>query len=193
MNWITFIVFAYIALVLEVSCRGAFAIYSLGGVTPSFIMPMFVAIALAAPRFHVMWAAIILGLAIDLSSPFAQSNGTELFVPGPHALGLAITGWLITQVRSSVFRDRVITIASMTFCAVLLSGILVLLLYRLRAAFPDAGSYFMTGSMTGDVVRTVGNAVYSALIAVPLGWLMLRTQPMWGFVQHMPRIGSAVR
>ena len=56
MNWVTFIVFAYIGLVLEVSCRGAFAIHALGGVSPGFVAPIFVAIALAAPRLYIMWA-----------------------------------------------------------------------------------------------------------------------------------------
>ncbi len=52
---------------------------------------------------------------------------------------------------------------------------------RSRGWYPG-GSLYWTDYATGvEVLRAVLVAIYSGLFAVPIGWLLIRSMPAWGF------------
>jgi hypothetical protein len=102
---------------------------------------------------------------------------------GPYALGLLAGGWLVLRARTMVFRTRALTIGVMTLASLLLAQavIMTLLVLRSRAWYPGGPIYWPDSGMGIELVRRILIAVYSGLAAVPGGWLLVRTLPLWGF------------
>ncbi|MFG0315366.1 MAG: hypothetical protein ACF8LL_14420, partial [Phycisphaerales bacterium] len=85
MNWIVFILIAWLCFGLELALLPVFDAGS-GGVHPSMVVPLLVFIAMNAPRKPTLWCAILLGVVMDLLSPIAAVDGGTITIIGPHAL-----------------------------------------------------------------------------------------------------------
>jgi len=186
----TFIVFAFMTIVLETSVRRMFEFESFGNISPSFIACLVVFISLFAGRRAALWGAWALGLLVDLTSGFVQTGLNELvYVPGPYALGYPFATLVILQIRPLVFRRRLITIAVFTAVAVLAASLVALSFYVLRNFYPEADAvrYPVEDGAMRELSRRLGVAIYSALLALPVGWLLRATTPLWGFTATQPR------
>ena len=90
-----------------------------------------------------------------------------------------------------VFRRRALTIGVMTLSSLLLAQtiIVILLVLRSRSWYPGGPIHWPDTAVGIELLRRILIAVYSGLAAVPCGWLLVRTLPLWGFqtsVHRMP-------
>jgi cell shape-determining protein MreD len=195
MRWAVFAALAFIALAAELSLRPVLMFHTIGGISPSFLACLAVFIAMFAPRLTALWSCWLLGLLLDLSTPFAASAGSVAGVPGapgggaatyyligPYALGYTFAAYMVLQMRPMVFRQRALSIGVMTGLSLLAVALISVAIFVVRSWYAaDAGIYSTGVSAGSELLRRLGIALYSALVAVPLGWLLLATLPYWGF------------
>lgn len=176
MRWPIFIVFALLALVLDRSLVGAL---EFNGVQPLAVATVAVFVALMAPKMTALWGCWLLGLLVDLASPMAGDGAVHLI--GPHALGFTFGGYLVILIRSMVFRKRALTIGVMTVACMLGVALVVVVILTIRSWFGATAGAWPLDSATRALGYRFFVALYSGLIAMPLGWLLVRTMPLWGF------------
>jgi cell shape-determining protein MreD len=183
MRWPIFVVFAFVALALEISLRNSLRLDNLyHGVSPSFVACLLTFILMFAPRLTSLWACWIIGVVMDL---LPGQGETAVRVIGPCALGLVFGGLMIIPLRSMVFRRRLLTMAFMTFVFALASSIVSVFLLTLRHWYPSSSTADYSGLR--DLTFRFFEALYSGVLAIPVGWLLLLTLPLWGFQTNAPR------
>jgi cell shape-determining protein MreD len=188
MRWAVFLGFAFLVLVLDGSLVGALTLWSFA---PHLPLVLVVFIGLFAARFAALVGAVLLGLVMDLTLPLEQGIAQPVvYVIGPHALGFAFAAYVVLQVRTLVFRQRVVTVAVLSFAAVMAAGTVVIAIYLVRSWYGEGTLYFASGSAARELARHAAIGLYTAIIALPLGWLLLASTPLWGFHSGLPRRSS---
>ena len=183
MRFSIFLIFAVVALALE---RGLRVLLSLpwgpmGDAAPSFLLVLGVFIALSAPPYHVYWAMLLLGLMVDLSTTIAPTSGPDVVIAGPHALGFLLGGWVVVQLRNMMFREALTTMVVMTLAAGLFVTLAVMAILTLRGLpfLPtDAVPQWRTAD---ELLQRLLNLSYTGVLALPLGWSLQRSRPLWRF------------
>jgi hypothetical protein len=69
----------------------------------------------------------------------------------------------------------------MTVLCVVASSIVVVFLYTVHSAYPGEDLYWSDMRPRAELIRRLGIAIYSGLIALPLGRLLVWTYPVWAF------------
>ena len=184
MRWPVFAVFAFTALALEVSLRNTLRLDSLWGISPSFVACVAVLVAVFANRLSALWACWMLGVLMDLVQP--GHDGVRVI--GPAAIGFVFAGYMVTLLRTMVFRRKAITMGAMTFVFLLASGIVSVCVVTIRSWYPDegGGSWSPMRALASHALE----ALYGGVVAIPVGWLLLLTLPIWGFPATTPRRGG---
>jgi rod shape-determining protein MreD len=176
MNWLVFAIFSAVALVLEVGLR---PLWHLGAAGPCLLLILAVYIALAAPPVVVYWAMLVLGLLMDLSDP-----GSSPALMGPAALGFLVGGYLALQLRGVLYRDSTLALAVSVFIV----GVFVYLVIAALLAVRELP--FLGGMPNWDpwdyLLNHFLDLIYSSAVALPMGWLLQRTRPLWRF--HGPSV-----
>jgi rod shape-determining protein MreD len=184
-KWPTFLIILYLALALEGSFAQALNMQSMGDITPSLVITLVVFVAMFAPRLTTLWSCWLMGMLMDLSLQYPG----EIIVVGPHALGYLLAGLLILQIRSMVFRKRVLTFVLLTFAAMLMVSIVVVAVLTVQSLYlgENAGqvAYFTRSGALRELLWRFGSSVYSAVLAAPLGWALVQTIPFWGFSTNL--------
>jgi rod shape-determining protein MreD len=182
-RWAVFVVFAVIGLVFDTGFSEALRIRTLADIRPSLCGAIAVFVALSAPRTAALWACFVLGLLLDLSFPVTVSGNRTLHLIGPYALGYTAGGWLVLHARTMVFRRRPLTIGVMTVVCLAAVHLVAVILYvlRSRAWYPGDVVFWTDTTAMAELGRRLLGAVYSGLVAVPLGWLLVRSMPLWAF------------
>ncbi|HRP62928.1 MAG TPA: hypothetical protein PK400_06530 [Phycisphaerales bacterium] len=182
MRWTIFIIFAFIMLALDGGFMGVFTLPAVAGIGPNIVICLLVYICMFATRLAAMFAALTLGVMMDLMHPLSQGDvAPSVYVIGPHALGYVFAGLLLLQLRTMVFRQRAITIGALSFAATFAAGLVIIMVFVIRSWYGEPTEYFMHGSPARELMRQLGIGVYTALLGVPLGWVLLLTTPLWGF------------
>lgn len=181
MRWPVFLLFGFVALALEVSLSNALRLDSLGGIGPSFVACVAVLVAMFANRLSALWACWALGVVMDLLARDAGGNA----IIGPYALGYVFAAYIVTLLRTMVFRRKALTMGAMTFIFLLAAGVVAVFLDTIRGWYPDAPPTDV-GAMKALVTKSL-EALYGGLAAIPLGWLLLMSLPLWGFPSTPPR------
>jgi rod shape-determining protein MreD len=182
MRWMLFLVFATVAIAIDTSSLVALlSLPTLGDLIPTVAGVVIVFVGLYAPRSVALWSAWVMGVLVDLVPP--AGDGVLL---GPHALGYVLATVVVLQVRTMVFRRRVLTICVLTFVGLAVSVPVEVLVNTVRMWHADPLPTWEVYRPWVELLRGVGNALYTALIAIPVGWLLVRTLPLWGF-QHAER------
>jgi len=182
MNWIVFAFISYFFLGMDAGLCGFFEVHvGTHEVSPSFVLILITFIAFMAPTLPALWAGLILGLLLDLTG-----NYSGAVVIGPYALGSVLGVALILQIRSIIYRRHPLTLTLLTFSGGMLMQLLAIFLISVRSLF---GSWFevyeafewstMTALSDGFLM-----VLYSALLALPIGWGLHRTSPIFGFASH---------
>jgi hypothetical protein len=182
MRWPVFLIAAYVAIALDEGLGLALSIPDATGVRPRFALILAVFVALAAPGLTAAWAALLLGVLVDLTTPVLTGAGRSAVLVGPWALGFFVGAYVGLQLRGLVFRDSPLTLAVM----VLVVGAFVHLVAT--AVLWARGFSWLLGeplgadwSASGQLVHGFFELIYTALAAVPVGWLLFRTEPLWAF------------
>ncbi|MEX2671184.1 MAG: hypothetical protein WD294_03625 [Phycisphaeraceae bacterium] len=177
MNWLIFIIAAYVLLALESGLR---MLLQVGGVAPSFVLVLALYVGLMAPSAVVPWAFLILGLLVDLQ-PGPVRDGTLI---GPMALGYLAGSYVVLQLRTLVFRESVLALAVL----VLVVGIFIQLVYVALLTMRGMGMLtaepIMGWSAPDQLAQRFMMLLYSAVVAVPLGFVLFRTASAWGFANR---------
>ncbi len=125
----------------------------------------------------------MIGLLLDLSIEYITGGNRVVYLVGPYALGLLAGCWLVLRGRTMVFRRRALTMGVMTLITLLAAQaiIVMLLLLRSRSWYPGGAIHWPDTALGIELLRRILIAVYSGIAAVPCGWLLVRTLPLWGF------------
>jgi cell shape-determining protein MreD len=181
-RWPVFIIAMFLVLVFDAALAPALAIDSQGmNIRPGASAALAVFVALSAPRLTAMWACLILGLMLDFANLISLGGTNEVCIPGPYALGYVFSGYFICQLRSSVFRRRALTIGVLSVGFAFAAAVVVVSCSVIRGWLPGPTLYWTAGTARGELLRQFFCALYSGLLAWPLGWLLIRTSALWGF------------
>lgn len=187
MRWAVFIIMSSFFLGFDEGLSSLFAIHTLGGVAPRIVVVLALFISLFASKHAALWGCWLIGFASDMG-PQGESIEAGLFIPGPACIGLTIFCLLVMQIRGSVFRQRPITMVAMTFVGSLLLGFIGMAIVFLRWMAP-----WIESAAPPDLLvrmgQELGIALYSALLAGPIGACMFKLITIWGF----PQSGTASR
>jgi rod shape-determining protein MreD len=182
-RWIVFAVAALIGVVFDTGLSEILRIEKLGHVRPSLCAVVAVFVALSAPRTAALWACLILGLLLDLAHPLTVPVNRVVYLVGPHALGYLVGGWLVVSGRAMVFRRRPLTIGVMTVLCLLAAQLVAVGFYVLRSRpwYPGEPIFWTETSAWAELGVRMLAVVYSGLLAIPVGWLLVQTIGLWGF------------
>lgn len=184
MRWPVFAIAAFVVLLAQISARSVLTINSAGGLSPDLIACLLVFIALFAHRQAALWTCWMMGLLIDLTPP---QSGLGYPIMGQYTLGYLFGGYVVLQLRTMVFRRRTLTVAFLTFLFLLAAGVAGVFLLALRSHFYAAEAAALPTGALSEFWRRMLLALYSGVIALPMGWLLLRTAELWGFQGGGPR------
>ncbi|MCZ6836492.1 MAG: hypothetical protein O7G85_12015, partial [Planctomycetota bacterium] len=152
------------------------------GISPSFMACLAVYVAMFAPRLTALWSCWLMGFLLDLSTPFTPGDGGSFYLVGPYTLGYVFSAYMIIQLRPMVFRQRALTVGFFTLLSLLVVALISVAIFVVRSWYDtDPMVYPTSAGAGGELFRRFGIALYSALIAIPLGWILLATLPYWGF------------
>jgi cell shape-determining protein MreD len=181
MSAIVVVIAAILTLAFDSSFAGIFTLRSTGSITPQAMPCLIVFIALFAPETTALFVALALGILVDLSPGHGQLGGGAHLI-GPNALGFVITTLLILKVRNVVFRRRILTIAFFASGAVIVTAAVQAFVLITRGFMPWNPA--VAGGGLGELAILLGTAIFTGLLAVPLGWCLLSTIGVWKF--HSP-------
>ncbi|MEM6749611.1 MAG: rod shape-determining protein MreD [Planctomycetota bacterium] len=167
---------ALVLAALSEALGGPAGFWTVAGAEPEPLLIFAVALGLLAPERQALWSAIALGALSDLSgAPVAETSP----IVGPRALGYALAAWAILRARPLLVRDSWRTLALATPAAVILVTVVSVALLGLRQAPFFAGEP-VVGGAGGYLLERMGDGLYTALLGVPLGWLLLRMRGVLG-------------
>ena len=176
MNWLIFALTTYLLLGLQVGLRPLLQIDVAGGVFPMLLLILMVFLGLSAAPLTVAWAALILGCLVDL-----MPTTSDLAILGPAALGYLVGSYAVVQLRSLLFRESILTLAIMVFAVGIFVNLTEVASYSFRGLSILANDPIPGWSAFHELVRRFLSLLYTAVAALPIGWVLFRMGPLWGF------------
>jgi len=177
MNWLVFAITSYIFLLLQVGLTPLLGIPDARGVSPDFLLILAVYIGLLAPTKTVAWGMLTLGILANLL-PGPEPTGPIL---GPEALGYLAGAFAILQLRTLVFRESVLSLVIMVFVVGIFIQLVTVALYTGRGLPFLLGSPIPHWSASDQLVHRFLELLYSVVIAIPLGIVLIRLKPAFNF------------
>lgn len=178
MNWLAFALLAYLCLGLELGLREALR-YGQTQVAPSLVIPLMVYVSLAARPRVAAWAAMALGLLLDLTwvAPLRGGGGVAHTI-GPYTVGLLLAAQLTIAVRGFVIRRVFITTAVLSAVAAMVAHVYIVAAVFLRQLFWDDPIAF---DATDQIRARLLSAMWTGLSGAVLGLAFNRVEPLLGF------------
>jgi hypothetical protein len=136
---------------------------------PSFVVPLATMIALCAPTMPALWSCLLLGLALDLTAPQSGAGG-NVFVLGPHAIGLLIAGQFVVAVRGLVIRRNPLTVVVLSISAAAIMEIVATAFLTARSMY-DPIVWHASEQLGGRLISaflTGGTAFVMAFVILPI-------------------------
>ena len=156
MRWLTFFILAYVATVLQSTLLGLMTGATVGGATVNLLFILALYYALSARKSDAPWACMALGLMADLASSYPF---------GVYAAAFAVAGWGVTRIRSHLVGEHPISVLFMSFILTFLLEVIVG-----AVAFKSTTPW---GYLLSTALLT---AVFTAIAAVPVHWLLRRNR-----------------
>jgi len=177
-NWLVFLLAAYLSLVLEAGLDG---LLQVGATVPSLTLVLAVHVAWSAPRSGVPWAMLVLGFGQDMAHPLRVWSGEDLPLLGPWCLGYLAAGYVCLQLRPQLRRSSPLAFAMMTLAAGVFMHLVVVALITARGLPVPTGDPPEGWIVADELVARFLALVYTILLAAPLGVVWERTTPLWRF------------
>jgi len=184
MNWFVFAIVAWIAFGLELAFLPILDAGS-GGVHPSMIIPLMSFVVLYAPHKQALWAAIVLGIMMDLLSPLPMASGGSAILVGPHALGYLLSAHFILAIRGALIRRNPLTLVIISIAASLIAQIVLIALLSLRNT-GIAGVSPLVWDGSEELFARSFSSVYTGLSALILSVGFFALAPAFGFHSSVP-------
>ncbi|QDU72319.1 hypothetical protein [Mucisphaera calidilacus] len=180
MNWAVFGVLGY--LLLALSYAGG-PLLSVWGVRPEPLMILVVYVALMAQWRAAMSAALVGGLCLDLLTLYPGG----IVLVGPHTLGMLMGAFVVHQLRNVVFRHSLLTVVILTGVGGLFAEIFTTALLVLRTLPWPVGETIPGWSPADALFGGFLSVLYTALLALPVGALLLAGERWFGFAERVQR------
>lgn len=178
MRWVIFSIFAFVALVVQ---SGLGLLLHWPGGDPSLLWVLAAFVAMWAPPTTALWAALALGLLLDLQ-PVAVGTGADaVAIMGPNAIGFVAGAYAVTVVRGVFYRESSTAFAVMVGLAGIVMQLVTVALFTLRGLPLLAGDPLPGWQLADEFYSRFFCLLYSAAIALPLGWILMRFAAIWGF------------
>lgn len=168
MNWILLAILAWLALGLETGLRKVLALGP-GNISPSFVIPLVVVVALNAPPRAAAWAALLAGLVLDLLWRIPLQGGGTATIAGPYAIGCLLAAQLVLSMRGMVIPKNPLTVGVLSLLAAAITQIVVVGFMTARASYGDPIEWAATSEL---LTRLLG-ALYTGVVGLALGVVML--------------------
>lgn len=170
MRWLPFFILAYVVLGVQM---GAGELLAFRGAAPNLVLILVVFIAGNAPRDTALLASLMLGLFQDMIQ--SQPLGLYAFCYG-------VAGLLVAGSRQVAYSDHPLT----HFVLTLGTGLLIAtLLWIHNLIRPPGEPREIGGVMVAPVAVSAGvfflTAVYTAVLAIPVLWILSKLKPLLGF------------
>ncbi|HMN95912.1 MAG TPA: hypothetical protein PKC43_09980 [Phycisphaerales bacterium] len=178
MRWSVFLVAALLVTALDGSLMGLF---SVGGTAPSLAPLLVVFVAMHAPRPTAMWAGMLVGLLADLSTPLVDGTLRPIHLIGPAALGYLFAVNLVLPLRSMVLRRNPLTLVVLVALASFGCGLVITAIWTARSLLGESIDPFGGRSAAGELALVSLRGALSGAAALPMGWLLMKSAPIWGF------------
>ncbi|MCH2141226.1 MAG: hypothetical protein MK100_09395 [Phycisphaerales bacterium] len=189
MRWWIFILASIIVVGLDSGLGGVFTIRGLGHATPSIAACLLAFVSLQARPRTALWAAWLIGMMLDLS-PGSTGAAGGIPVIGPRTLGAIAATQVVILLRPVVFRRRVITIAVMAGLVSACIGLGSAAVETLRWWMP--WTHALAPPPPGTRIGTIaGSAIYTLLLALPVGAILRMTTIWWRFEAPSGRLDYA--
>lgn len=173
MNVMVALVIGYLLLGLELGIREGLRLWPTN-ISPSFVLPFIVLVALFAPTTPALWTGLLLGLAVDLST----QRGPELTVViGPHALGYMVAAYFVNVARALVFRRNRVTLVVLSIFAACVANIVALALLALRKIIYADPIALSTGD---ELLQRFASSVFTGLTAILIAFAIFPLLPALG-------------
>jgi len=183
MRWITFILFAYGFLAVQI---GFGDLLEINEIRPDWLFILAVFIAAMAPTSEALWSAVILGLLADLTASYPTTSHADLTIVGAHALGYALGASLTLQLRTMLFRQHPVSLTLMVFLSALAANLMTVFLVSLRWLFGDWFALWTAfqWSPTEELVDRFLMVLYTSALTLPVTWALIRLSPLFSFEIH---------
>ena len=181
MNWFVFAFVTWILFGLELALIPILDAGN-GSVHPSMIIPLMTFVALYAPRKQALWAAIALGLIMDLLAPMAQTDGGSVYILGPYALGYLFACHFILVIRGSLIRRNPMTMVIISIAASFIAQIVVIAIFTAR----NIGTNPLLWDAGDELVQRSFSSLYTGLSALALSIIFFALAPTFGFHSSVP-------
>jgi hypothetical protein len=159
---------AWVLAGLEAGLRDALVIGQTG-IAPSFVFVLMAFIAMTGPRPVVLWAAVALGLLLDLifEVPLRQA-GSNLTMLGPHAIAYALGAQLIMALRGLMIRRNPMTLGFLSLVGALVTNLTLWGIYTFRAMVGTP----LVWEAKHQIVAALGSSVYTGLLGIVLAFVL---------------------
>jgi len=195
MRWIPFVIFAFLFLALQI---GLGDLLEVGGVRPELLFIFMIYVAAMGPVPEALWGALVLGLLSDLTAPLpapaeagAGPVGGFVTVIGPHALGYSLGAAFTFQLRTMLYRQHPVSLMLMVLLSAIIAHLLTVFLISTRGLLGEWFGWWAAfqWSPTEELVDRFLMILYTTLLALPIGWVLIRLAPLFAFEIH-PRFLS---
>ncbi len=188
MNPLLVIVLGWLGLGLETGLKSTFAVHT-GSVVgaPSFAIPIVTLIALCAPPMATLWAALAIGLLLDLTSPMSTTTSGTIFLIGPSAIGMVLAAQFVLLVRGMVIRRNPLTLVVLSMAAGVISAICTVAIITVREVILRDP---VVWAPTHELLDRLLSAILTGGSALVLGLLLLPPTPLLVLPMSQQRIRS---
>ncbi|MEM9082183.1 MAG: hypothetical protein AAGB34_01210, partial [Planctomycetota bacterium] len=146
-------------------------------ITPSLMMVYLVFVCMFVRASAAPLAAIAVGLLMDLLREMTrESTGGGVVAVGPSVLGCLLAASFALNMRGIVYQKNVPTLVVLSGVGAALGFMTTAFVLVLRSKYDDL-------VLAGDhqFVLALGSALYTAVAAIPLGFLLLAIRRLFGF------------
>lgn len=186
MNWLVFAIVGWVMFGLELGMADALQL-GVSGIAPSFVMILLVVVAASTPRNTAIWAAIAIGLFLDLTHKAPSPAGARpIIVIGPYVLACLMAAYTVLTMRAMVFRRNVLAMAFLSMFGAAMAGVVVTAVYAVRHFYD--GQHIEIHALP-ELGRRLASAVYTGAIAIVVAPALQWLAPLFGF----PQAGSRER
>ncbi len=170
MRWAVYLAVLILAIVLDTSFTGLFAI---GEVRPAVTPCVVVFVCLHAQRQTSLWAAFVAGLLVDLTNPSLFAGEQPYHLIGPAALGYVLGAQLVLPLRSMVVRRNPLAAGVLVLLFCLASMLVTTAIFSARGWYagtnppwmPDRSALAYLGR---ESLRAVASGALAVVAILPL-------------------------
>lgn len=177
MNWLAFALLAWCALGMQLGLAPLLSPGS-GAIVGSFVLPVLVYVGLHAPARTAVWAALLLGVLLDLIGPMPRADGGDAYVLGPYAVGCFAAVQFTLAARGVVIKRNPIAFTVICILAAAVAHIVAVAFFTARSLYPGDPIAWSAGT---ELLNRLFSAAFTGAFALVLSLPFALLTPVMGF------------